>query len=69
MSDKSDSQLSVQEKLAELSDHVAWFQSGAFKLEEALDKFKAAEKLAESIEKDLTKLKNDIKIVKKKFDA
>ena len=69
MSEKSDSQLSIQEKLTELSDHVAWFQSGAFKLEEALDKFRAAEKLAESIEKDLTKLKNDIKIVKKKFDA
>ena len=69
MSDKNDSQPTIQEKLAELSDHVAWFQSGAFKLEEALDKFKAAEKLAESIEKDLTKLKNDIKVVKKKFDS
>lgn len=69
MSDTNDSQPTIQEKLAELSDHVAWFQSGAFKLEEALDKFKAAEKLAESIEKDLTKLKNDIKVVKKKFDS
>jgi len=69
MSEKNDSQPTIQEKLAELSDHVAWFQSGAFKLEEALDKFKAAEKLAESIEKDLTKLKNDIKVVKKKFDS
>jgi len=69
MSDKNDSQPTIQEKLAELSDHVAWFQSGTFKLEEALDKFKAAEKLAESIEKDLTKLKNDIKVVKKKFDS
>jgi len=69
MSDKNDPQPTIQEKLTELSDHVAWFQSGAFKLEEALDKFKAAEKLAESIEKDLTKLKNDIKVVKKKFDS
>lgn len=69
MSNKSNSQPTVQEKLAELSELVAWFQSGAFKLEEALDKFKAAEKLAEDIEKDLTKLKNDIKVVKKQFDA
>lgn len=61
--------LTVQEKLTELSELVAWFQSGAFKLEEALDKFKAAETLADSIEKDLTKLKNDIKVVKKQFDS
>lgn len=60
---------SVQEKLGELSELVAWFQSPAFKLEDAVDKFKQSEKLAEEIEKDLTKLKNDIKVVKKKFDS
>ena len=59
----------VQEKLAELSELVGWFQGASFKLEEALDKFKAAEKLAEDIESDLTKLKNDIKVVKKRFDS
>lgn len=59
----------VQEKLSELSELVAWFQSPAFKLEDAFDKFKQAEALAEEIEKDLTKLKNDIKVVKKKFDT
>lgn len=59
----------VQEKLTELSELVVWFQSGAFSLEEALGKFKAAETLADSIEKDLTKLKNDIKVVQKQFDT
>lgn len=59
----------VQEKLSELSELVAWFQSPAFTLEEAVTKFKQAEGLAEEIEKDLTKLKNDIKVVKKKFDS
>jgi len=59
----------VQDKLSELSELVAWFQSAAFKLEDAFDKFKQAEALAEEIEKDLTKLKNDIKVVKKKFDT
>ena len=59
---------SVQTKLTELSDLVSWFQSTAFNLEDALGKFKQAEALAEAIEKDLTKLKNEIKIVKKKFD-
>jgi exodeoxyribonuclease VII small subunit len=59
----------VQEKLSELSELVTWFQSPGFKLEDALDKFKQSEALAEEIEKDLTKLKNDIKVVKKKFDV
>lgn len=66
MSDKSKS---VQEKMTELSEHVAWFQGGSFKLDDALGKFKEAEALAEDIEKELTKLKNDIKVVKKKFDS
>jgi len=59
----------VQEKLTQLSDLVAWFQSPSFKLEEAVTKYKQAEQLAEEIEKDLTKLKNDIRVVKKKFDG
>jgi exonuclease VII small subunit len=60
---------SVQDKLTELSELVGWFQGQSFKLEDALDKFKQAEALAEEIEKDLTKLKNDIKVVKKRFDS
>jgi len=67
MSGKSNK--TVQEQLSELSELVAWFQSSDFKLEDAFDKFKQAEALAEEIEKDLTKLKNDIKVVKKKFDS
>lgn len=58
----------VQEKLTTLSELVAWFQSPAFTLEAALEKYKEAEALAEEIEKDLTKLKNNITVVKKKFD-
>lgn len=59
----------VQQKLTELSELVAWFQSAAFKLEDAVDKFQQAEALAEEIEKDLTKLKNDITVVKQRFDS
>ncbi len=59
----------IQEKTAELSELVAWFDGDEFTLETALDKFKEAEALAESIEKDLTALKNDIQIVKQKFDS
>lgn len=60
---------SVQDKLTKLAELVGWFQGSLFTLETALDKFKEAEALAETIEKDLTKLKNDIKVVKKRFDS
>ena len=60
---------SIQGKTAELSEQVAWFDSDNFKLEEALDRFRIAEKLAVEIEEDLISLKNEIKIVKKKFDS
>ena len=59
----------IQEKTAELSSLVAWFDSDDFTLELALDKFKEAEALAEIIEQDLKSLKNDIQIVKQKFDS
>ncbi len=59
----------VQEKTIELTELVAWFDSEDFSLESALDKFKAAEALAEEIEADLVALKNDIQIVKQKFDS
>jgi exodeoxyribonuclease VII small subunit len=60
---------SIQEKTTELSKLVEWFDSEDFTLEAALDKFKQAEKLAVEIEHDLTSLKNEINIVKKKFDS
>jgi len=59
---------SIQEKTVELTKLVAWFDSDDFELENALDKYKSAEKLAEEIEKDLLSFKNEIQIVKQKFD-
>lgn len=58
----------IQEKIAELDGLVAWFDSDEFSLEQALEKFKTAESLALQIEKDLGALKNDIQVVKQKFD-
>lgn len=60
---------SIQDKIAELSKLVAWFDSDEFALETAIDKFKEAELLAETIEKELKQLKNDIHVVKQKFDS
>ncbi len=66
---QSDNKKSVQDKISELSELVAWFDSDDFTLETALDKFKQAESLALEIEKDLLSLKNDIQLVKQKFDS
>jgi exonuclease VII small subunit len=60
---------SIQEKTVELTKLVAWFDSDEFTLEAALDKFKEAEELAANIEQDLSSLKNEIQIVKQKFDS
>ncbi|HTJ73700.1 MAG TPA: exodeoxyribonuclease VII small subunit [Verrucomicrobiae bacterium] len=59
---------SIAEKTAQLDELVSWFDSDAFELEQALDKFKEAEKLAAEIEKDLLALKNEVNVIKKKFD-
>ena len=53
----------------DLSELIAWFDSDDFALEEAIDRFKAAEKLATEIETDLSSFKNDITVLKQKFDS
>ncbi len=60
---------SVAEKMDELSALVAWFESDEFELETAIEKYKTAEQLANEIEKDLSGLKNEITVLKTKFDA
>ncbi|NTW62470.1 exodeoxyribonuclease VII small subunit [Candidatus Saccharibacteria bacterium] len=59
---------SIQDRINELNKLVEWFDSDDFSLEAALGKFKSAEKLAQEIEHDLNNLKNEITIVKQKFD-
>ena len=59
----------IQEKTAELTKLVDWFDSEDFSIEVAIEKFKEAEILAADIEKDLMSLKNEINTVKQKFDS
>lgn len=59
----------INKKTEELSELVAWFDSEEFTVEEALDKFKQAEALASEIEDDLNNLKNEVNIIKRKFDS
>ena len=58
----------IQEKMNELATQVAWFDSDEFSLEAAIEHFTAAEKLASEIEDELTTLKNDITVLKQRFD-
>ena len=53
----------------ELSELVSWFESDEFELETALEKYADAEKLAKDIEQDLSSLKNEVTVLKKKFDS
>lgn len=59
---------SIQEKLAELDKQIEWFDSEDFVLEEAVERFKLAEKLAEEVKTDLESVKNDITVLAKKFN-
>ena len=59
----------IQEKMNQLSELVAWFESDEFELEMAIEKYKTAETLAGDIEKDLSELKNEITVLKTKFDS
>lgn len=64
----SENKRTVAEKTARLDTLIAWFDSEEFELEKALDKFAEAEKLAHEIEADLLVLKNNIEVVKAKFN-
>jgi exodeoxyribonuclease VII small subunit len=59
--------LTIAQKTAKLDELVAWFDAEDFELEQALDVFTQAEKLAQEIEEDLKALKNNIEIVKTKY--
>ncbi len=61
------SEKSLNQKIEELDGKVEWFYSDEFKLEEAVDKYKDAAKLACEIEKDLDELKKEIEVLSKDF--
>jgi exonuclease VII small subunit len=58
----------IRQKTEALNALVAWFDSDEFELEQALGKFKDAERLAAEIEKDLLALKNEVNVLRQKFD-
>lgn len=59
----------IQQKIDELNKLVAWFDGDDFSLEQAIDQFNKAEQLANEIERDIASFKNDIVVLKQKFDG
>lgn len=59
---------SIETRIKQLRELTSWFESEDFELEQAMAKFDEAQKLAEQIEKDLMELKNQVTLVKEKFD-
>lgn len=60
---KTEPKLSISEKIANLDESVAWFYGDEFELDQALDKYNTAIKLAKEIEQDLAELKNRVEVV------
>ena len=57
----------ISTKIDELKAGVEWFYSDEFELDKAASKYKDLTVLAKDIEKDLTELKNEIKIIDEDF--
>lgn len=59
---------SIEQKMSDLRELAAWFESEDFTLEQAAEKFKQAAALAKEVEADLSTLKNDISVLKQSFE-
>lgn len=59
---------SLAEKINRLGDMVAFFDTDDFDIEQALEKYKEAEKLSDEIREQMSAVKNEITVLKEKFD-
>ncbi len=64
---KASSKVSISSKIEQLQELTNWFESDEFDLEQALKKYQQAAALAKEVEKELTEMKNQIKIVQNAF--
>ena len=68
MSKQGSNNASISQKLAQLNEYVAWFESDDFVLEQAIDKYNQAKKLADELMASLESFKNDVTMIKKQFE-
>ena len=57
----------LNQKIEELEKSTDWFYSDEFNLDEAVQKYKSAIKLAKNLQKDLDTLQNEIEILSEDF--
>lgn len=58
----------LQSDIEQLDEIVKWFESNNLDVNEALEKYKQAEKLAKKINDSLSSLKNEVSILKLNFE-
>lgn len=59
----------IQQQIQELQRILDWFDGDDFELEDAIKKYHKAEQLASAIDQRLNDVKNEITVLKQKFDA
>lgn len=59
----------IQQQMQDLQQIINWFDSEDFALEDAVKKYHEAEQLASIIDKRLNDVKNEITVLKQKFDV
>ena len=62
------SEKSIKQLVVEFEGIVAWFDNEDIDIEQATKKLEQGSALAEEIKKQLTESKNQIEVVKQKFD-
>jgi len=60
--------VNLQKEIEELNKIVEWFESSDFDVNEAIEKYKSAEKLAKKINSDLKQLKNEVTVLEENFE-
>lgn len=60
---KTEPKPSIKAKIDRLNSDVEWFYSEDFSLDQALEKYQAATKLATEIEQDLDQLQNQVEVI------
>lgn len=59
----------ISKKIIALNKFIDWFDGDEFTLEQSIDKYNEAKKLADEIQADLAEFKNKITVVNKRFDT
>ena len=58
----------IKDQMRKLEEVIAWFESDDFVLEDAVAKFKEAERIAEGIRQKLETIKGDITVLSQTFN-